>query len=94
MTCGAVPRISNQQSAISHQQLLRLFVRRVLPAEAAELAELQPLGRLLLVLRRAVIAPLTVLARQRDDVSHDATLRALDFGLPAPGPSAPKPTDA
>jgi hypothetical protein len=47
-----------------------LFVRRVLTTEAAVLAELQPLGRLLLVLRRAVVAPLTVLARQRDVVSH------------------------
>ena len=51
--------------------LLRLLVRRVLSAEAAELAELQPLGRLLLVLRRAVVAPLTFGARQRNDVSHD-----------------------
>src|SRR6188472_174328 len=50
--------------------LLRLLVRRVLSAEAAELAELQPLGRLLLVLRRAVVAPLTFGARQRNDVSH------------------------
>ena len=42
----------------------------MLSAEAAELAELEPLGRLLLVLRRAVVAPLTVLTRQGDDVSH------------------------
>ena len=45
-------------------------MRRVLAAEAAELAELQPLGRLLLVLRRAVVTPLTLSARQRNDVSH------------------------
>src|SRR5262249_3137384 len=51
--------------------LLRLLMRRVLSTEAAELAELQPLGCLFLVLRRAVIAPLTLGARQRDDVSHD-----------------------
>ena len=43
---------------------------RVLPAEAAELAHLEPLGRLLLVLRRAVVAPLTFEASERDDVSH------------------------
>ena len=59
-------------------------MRRVLPAEAAVLAELQPLRRLLLVLGRAVIAPLTVLARQRDDVSHGATLRAMGSWLQAP----------
>ena len=45
-------------------------MRRVLPAEPAELRELEALGRLLLVLRRAVIAPLTFVARERDDVSH------------------------
>ena len=43
---------------------------RMLPTEAAVLAELEPLGRRLLVLRRAVIAPLTLGARQRDDISH------------------------
>jgi hypothetical protein len=43
-------------------------------AEATELAHLQPLGRLLLVLRRAVVAPLTFGAGERDDVSHDCLL--------------------
>jgi hypothetical protein len=51
-------------------QLFTFFVRRMLPAEAAELAHLEPLGRLLLVLGRAVIAPLTFRAGERDDVSH------------------------
>jgi hypothetical protein len=46
-------------------------MRRVFSAEAAELAHLEPLGRLLLVLRRAVIAPLTFGAGERDDVSHN-----------------------
>jgi hypothetical protein len=45
-------------------------MRRVLAAEAAEFGKLQPLGRLLLVLRRAVITPLAFLTRERDDVPH------------------------
>jgi hypothetical protein len=43
----------------------------MLPAETTELAHLESLGRFLLVLRRAVIAPLTFRAGERDDVSHD-----------------------
>jgi hypothetical protein len=43
---------------------------RVLPAIPAVLAHLETLGRLLSVLRRAVVAALTVAARQSDDVSH------------------------
>src|SRR5687768_12408182 len=45
-------------------------MRRVLPAEPAVLAELQALGRLLLVLRRAVVPALAVAARQMNDVAH------------------------
>jgi hypothetical protein len=47
-----------------------LSMSRVLAAEATEFRKLQSLGRLLLVLRRAVIAPLAPGARERDDVSH------------------------
>jgi hypothetical protein len=43
-------------------------------AEATELAHLQPLGRLLLVLGRAVVATLTLGAGERDDVSHNSLL--------------------
>ena len=57
------------QSAID-RSLLRLPMRRMFPAEAAELAQLEPLARLLLVLGRAVVAPLALGARQRNDVSH------------------------
>ena len=59
---------------------LTLFVSRVLPAEPAELAHLEALGRLLLVLRRAVISPLTLGAREGDDVSHFLLCR----GAPPP----------
>ena len=45
-------------------------MRFVAAAEAAVLAQLEPLARLLLVLRRAVIPALTLGTRQRDDVSH------------------------
>src|SRR5260221_13561461 len=51
-------------------KLLRLPMRLVAPAEAAVLAQLQPLAGLLLVLCRAVIPALTLAARQADDVSH------------------------
>jgi hypothetical protein len=40
------------------------------PAEAAELVEFDPLRRLLLVLRRAVVPALAVAAREMNDVSH------------------------
>ena len=51
--------------------LLTLLVRRVLAAEPAELAELEPLGTLPPVFRRAVIAAFALRTRQRDDFAHD-----------------------
>ena len=42
----------------------------MLPTEATVLAHLESLGRLLLVLCRVVVAPLTFGACERDDVSH------------------------
>jgi hypothetical protein len=50
--------------------LLGLSVTRVLAAEPAVLAEFEPLGRLFLVLGRAVVATFALVARQGDDVSH------------------------
>jgi hypothetical protein len=73
-------RIRNQRSPITNA-LLRLLVRRVLPAEATELAELEPLGRLLLVLRRAVVPTLALAARQLNDVSHCS----IPVGIRDPG---------
>jgi hypothetical protein len=46
-------------------------MRRVLATEAAVLAELEPLGRLLLVFRRAVVPALALAARQMNNVSHN-----------------------
>src|SRR4051812_10006897 len=45
-------------------------MRCVLPAEPAVLAHLEPFGRLLLVLRRAVVATLALGAGHRNDVAH------------------------
>src|SRR4051812_31385735 len=52
-------------------QLLRLFMRRMLPAEPAELAHFEPFRRFLLVLRRAVVTTLALGAGHRNDVSHN-----------------------
>jgi hypothetical protein len=43
---------------------------RVVPASRAEFLELQPVLRLLLVLRRRVIAILALTALQRNDLAH------------------------
>src|SRR5688572_1094967 len=50
---------------------------RVLLAVPAVLAQLEALGRLLPVLRRAVIPALTVDARKRNDVSHNFPARSI-----------------
>jgi hypothetical protein len=57
---------------------LRLFVRSVLAAAAAELPELQPLRRRLLILRRHVVAALALGALQHDVVArHNLPLSIL-----------------
>ncbi len=66
-------------------------MRRVLPAKTAELAELQPFGRLLLVLRRAVVASFALGARQADDVAHVKSLPGLGARVSALGSSSPEP---
>ena len=46
----------------------------MVPARRAELLQLQPVLILLLILRRRVIAVLTIAALQGDDLSHKPTL--------------------
>src|SRR6187399_2753129 len=55
----------------------------VLAAEAAVLAQLQPLAGLLLVLGRAVVPALTLGARQGNDVSHGC-YSTISLIVPAP----------
>lgn len=54
--------------------LLRLFVRLMLAAHAAELAELQPLRRLLLILVRHVVARLAHRTLENNIVSRHVLL--------------------
>src|SRR5687767_12085525 len=61
--------------------LFRLLMPRVLFAVPAVLAQLEALGRLLPVLRRAVIPALAVDARQSNDVAHYAMISVI---VPAP----------
>jgi len=76
--CDATPRLALLPRSCS--QLLRLFVRRVLPAVVAELAELQPLGRLLLVLGRDVVPVLAVRALENDVVAHMVSVLVRSVG--------------
>ena len=77
--------------------LFLFLVSDVLPAEPAVLAHLQTLGRLLLVLRRAVVAPFALGAGERDQISHtflkrpgtrdsrlEERFRSFSPSLPAP----------
>src|SRR5258706_5558722 len=65
----ACPRLA-QRPEPGVRSLFRLFVPGVLPAIPAVLAHLDALGRLLPVLRGAVVPALTFVARQGNDVSH------------------------
>jgi hypothetical protein len=61
--------IGNLQSAIGNRSL-GFPMRRVFAAEPAILRKLEPLARLLLVLGRAVVTTLALVARQGNDVAH------------------------
>src|SRR5262245_50539380 len=63
--------------------LFTLAVSGVLPAEPEVLAHLETLGRLLLVLRRAVVAALALGAGHRNDVAHGSYSR-ISVMVPEP----------
>ena len=58
-------------------RLLRLFVRRVLAAELAVLAELQTIRVVLLVLVRAIVAAMALRALKRNVVAHEYQLSSI-----------------
>ena len=58
-------------------RLLRLFVRRVLAAELAVLAELKTIRVVLLVLVRAIVAAMALRALKRNVVAHEYQLSSL-----------------
>ena len=53
---------------------LRFLVRDVFATEPAELAELEPVGRLLLVLGGAVVAPFALTTGHLNNVAHWCSL--------------------
>ena len=60
------------------ERLLRLFVRRVLTAELAVLAELQTIRIVLLVLVRAIVAAMALRALKRNVVAHEYQLSSMN----------------
>ena len=60
-------------------RLLRLFVRRVLAAELAVLAELKTIRVVLLVLVRAIVAAMALRALKRNVVAHEYQLSSISF---------------
>ena len=59
------------------ERLLRLFVRRVLAAELAVLAELKTIRIVLLVLVRAIVAAMALRALKRNVVAHEYQLSSI-----------------
>src|SRR5215213_10779466 len=60
------PKIGNRQLPIGNGSSLGLFMTCVLAATATKLAEFQPVGRGLLVLRRYVVPTLAISALKHD----------------------------
>jgi len=71
-------------------------VRRLPAASVAELLRFQPLGMLLLVFRRCVIAVLAISALQRNDLAHRLILsrsaRYSMISVTAPAPTVCPPS--
>ena len=65
------PKIKTGLPLAPAKKLLHLFVRRLLAARIAEFLRFHPLGVLLLVLRRCVVAVFAIAALQRDDFAHE-----------------------
>jgi hypothetical protein len=70
------PRLSRPKGNPDHQSprrnLFHFLVRRVLPARITKLFRLHPLGVLLLVFRRRVVAVFAIAALQRNDFPHES----------------------
>src|SRR4029077_13842815 len=79
-----------------NEPLLHFLVRRLPAASVAELLRFQPLGMLLLVFRRCVIAVLAIPALQRDDLAHRLILsrsaRYSMISVTAPAPTVCPPS--
>jgi hypothetical protein len=66
------PKIKTGLSpTLRNEKLLHFLVRRLFAARVAELLRFHPLGVLLLVLRRCVVAIFAIAALQRNDFAHD-----------------------
>ena len=63
--------------SILHSQLLVFLMQRVTAAAAAELFELEPVGRVLFVLCRHVVALFALRALQNNVISRHNTSRSL-----------------
>src|SRR5437016_1864587 len=78
------------------ENLLHFFVRRLLPARIAELLRFQPLGVLLFIFRRCVVAVLAIAALQRNDLAHRLILsrsaRYSMISVTAPAPTVCPPS--
>src|SRR5882762_9157614 len=85
-----------QKPSSRKRNLLHFLVRRLLPARVAELLRFQPLGVLLLVFRRCVVAVLAIAALQRNDFAHRLILsrsaRYSMISVTAPAPTVCPPS--